>query len=70
MKKITDSLHFCIYCGNMAKTLTKEQIKIFGAQECCEHLMLEMDLGKLHIIVKNLDKLKKNLEGLILEGMK
>jgi len=69
MKKITDSLHFCVYCGATAKTLTKEQIKIFGAQECCEHAMLEIDMSKVLIVVKALDKLKSNLEKEILEGM-
>lgn len=67
--QIIDKLMFCIYCGNTSKALTKEQAKIFGKPTCCGYAMLEMDLSKLHTIVKNLDKLKKNLEEEILRGM-
>ena len=69
MNQIVDKLMICFYCGSTTKGLTKDQIKIFGKPTCCEYPMVEMDKCKIHIVVKSLEKLKKNLEEEILQGM-
>ncbi len=64
-----DKICVCLYCGSTQEALTKEQIKIFGKPRCCEYDMVHLDRDKMLIVVKALDKLKKNIEEEILKGL-
>lgn len=69
MNKIKDPTLICVYCGEMMKSLTKEQIKIFGKPSCCGFDMLVIDKSKIYSIIKGLDVLKNNLEKDSLNGL-
>jgi hypothetical protein len=64
-----DRIFCCVYCGSVQEDLTKEQMKIFGRPNCCDYDMVPLDRNKMLVIVKALDKLKKNIEEEILKGM-
>lgn len=64
-----DPVFVCLYCGEIIPFLTKEQIKVFKKPKCCEYDMVPLDRDKMLIVVKALDKLKKNIEEEILKGL-
>ena len=58
----------CLYCGELLE-LEEAGVKLLGKPKCCQHLMAEIDMNKVHTIVSGLDKLKTNLEKEILRGL-
>lgn len=66
---VLDEIRACPYCGEIMNGLTEEQMAIFGRPMCCGYEMVSIDRGKLHMIVRALDKLKEKLEQVILEGL-
>jgi len=69
MDDFVDGFALCIYCGDIMEYPNERQMKVFGKPICCEFDMLQIEREKIHLIVRALDNLKKNLEEELLKGI-
>lgn len=69
MDEFIDGFAVCLYCGDTMEYPNEKQMKIFGKPICCEFEMLRIEREKIHVIVRSLDTLKKNLEEEILKNI-
>lgn len=57
-----DPMMICVYCGDTMDAPTEKQLEVFGEPECCEHKMLQVERNNLHVLLKGIETLKKNIE--------
>ena len=69
MDEFVDGFLICVYCGEIMESLNERQVKIFGVPTCCNFNMLQIEREKIHVIVRALDNLRKNLEAELLKGV-
>lgn len=69
MDEFVDSFAICLYCGDVMEYPNERQIEVFGKPCCCNFNMLQVEREKIHVIVRSLDALRKNLETELLKGV-
>lgn len=69
MDDFVDSFAVCLYCGDVMEYPNERQMEIFGKPTCCDFDMLQVEREKIHVIVRSLDTLRKNLEEELLKGV-
>lgn len=69
MDDFVDSFAVCLYCGDVMEYPNERQMEVFGKPTCCDFDMLQVEREKIHVIVRSLDTLRKNLEEELLKGV-